>query len=192
MPQEQREQFLQNISAETSRMKLIVEQLLELAALENRRELKDPEPVNLQELIADLQGRLSPKLRSKDLSFETDIRGEVTISGEKALLTLALSNLLDNAVEFSPSGGTIHVEMNHIPEGVECIVEDSGPGVPDYACERVFERFYSLKRPESGKKSSGLGLSIVREVAQLHGGDVALENQSEGGCLARVWFAAMS
>ena len=61
------------------------------------------------------------------------------------------------------------------------IVEDNGPGVPDFARERVFERFYSLPRPDTGRKSSGLGLSIVHEIARLHGGEVTLENRDGGG-----------
>ena len=56
-------------------------------------------------------------------------------------------------------------------------IEDSGPGIPDYASVRVFERFYSLPRPDSGKKSTGLGLCFVKEVAQLHGGSVDLSNR---------------
>jgi two-component system sensor histidine kinase CreC len=65
-------------------------------------------------------------------------------------------------------------------------VTDGGPGIPGYALERVFERFYSLPRPDTGRKSSGLGLSIVREIARLHGGEVELANRSEGGARATL------
>jgi two-component system sensor histidine kinase CreC len=66
-------------------------------------------------------------------------------------------------------------------------VEDRGPGVPDYALARVFERFYSLPRPGSGKKSTGLGLALVREIAHLHGGEVTLGNRPDGGARAEFW-----
>ena len=65
-------------------------------------------------------------------------------------------------------------------------IEDSGPGVPDYALGKVFDRFYSLPRPDTGRKSSGLGLSIAREVARLHGGGLTLANRAEGGARAEL------
>jgi two-component system sensor histidine kinase CreC len=67
-------------------------------------------------------------------------------------------------------------------------VADTGPGVPDYARERVFERFYSLARPGSGQRSSGLGLPFVAEVARLHGGRAQLHNRPGGGALASLWL----
>jgi two-component system sensor histidine kinase CreC len=70
---------------------------------------------------------------------------------------------------------------------VEFAVEDGGPGVPDYALPRVFERFYSLPRPDTDRKSTGLGLSLVREIAHLHGGDASLANRPEGGAVATFW-----
>jgi len=71
---------------------------------------------------------------------------------------------------------------------VNFTVEDNGPGVPDYALPRVFERFYSLPRPGSDKKSTGLGLALVREIAHLHGGDAMLENRQTGGARAVFWM----
>jgi two-component system sensor histidine kinase CreC len=71
-------------------------------------------------------------------------------------------------------------------------VEDNGPGIPDYALPRVFERFYSLPRPGTARKSTGLGLALVREIAHLHQGDVALTNRPEGGAQATLWIPATS
>ena len=75
-------------------------------------------------------------------------------------------------------------------EAAEAIVtvEDTGSGVPDYALPRIFDRFYSLPRPDTGRKSSGLGLSIVREVARLHGGAATLDNRVGGGARAELWL----
>ena len=69
-------------------------------------------------------------------------------------------------------------------------VTDDGPGVPDYARARVFERFYSLARPATGQRSSGLGLNLVAEVARLHAGRVALDNLPTGGACAGIWLPA--
>lgn len=72
----------------------------------------------------------------------------------------------------------------HDGASVRCVITDEGAGVPDYARDRIFERFYSLPRPHTGHKSSGLGLCFVREIALLHGGSVTLENRPEGGARA--------
>jgi two-component system sensor histidine kinase CreC len=69
-------------------------------------------------------------------------------------------------------------------------VDDRGPGVPDYALPQIFDRFYSLPRPETGRKSTGLGLALVREIAHLHGGEVALANREGGGAVATLWVPA--
>jgi two-component system sensor histidine kinase CreC len=108
------------------------------------------------------------------------------VQGERFLLQRALANLLHNAVEFSPRGGEI--EVRAAIEGRHCrvTVRDHGPGIPDYALDRVFEKFYSLRRPESGRKGTGLGLSFVKEIAALHRGSVQLANHPDGGALATL------
>jgi two-component system sensor histidine kinase CreC len=89
---------------------------------------------------------------------------------------------LQNALNFSPPNGTIAVTVSSASDRreVKIMVEDEGPGIPPYALERVFERFYSLPHPTTGKKSSGLGLCFVREAAELHGGTATLENRPTG------------
>jgi two-component system sensor histidine kinase CreC len=110
----------------------------------------------------------------------------VAISGERFLLSQAVGNLVQNAVEFSPAGGAVSIGMRVGPTELAVVVEDEGPGIPVYALEKVFDRFYSLPRPDSGRKSSGLGLSIVREIARMHGGEVTLENRPGGGARAML------
>jgi two-component system sensor histidine kinase CreC len=110
----------------------------------------------------------------------------VRVRGERFLLGQAVGNLVQNAVEFSPAGAVVEVEVGTAGGLVRVGVQDCGPGVPDYALAKIFDRFYSLPRPDTGRKSSGLGLSIVREIARLHGGEVTLENRPEGGARAEL------
>jgi two-component system sensor histidine kinase CreC len=107
------------------------------------------------------------------------------VAGDPDLLEQALGNLLDNAIDFTPQGGAIALAAREDRRQVELLVTDSGSGIPDYAQDRIFERFYSLPR-ENGVKSSGLGLAFVREVARLHQGDIALRNRDEGGVMATL------
>ncbi len=80
----------------------------------------------------------------------------------------------------------MRVEITPDRDRVTVSVTDEGPGIPDYALDRIFDRFYSLGRPDTGKKSTGLGLNLVREVAKSHGGTVRVVNRPEGGALAEM------
>lgn len=186
MEPEQRQKFLANIRTESDRIQHLIDQLLQLSALEARRA---PGPVETFDLSAALLGlveRLQPSIRRRGLTVRTELPANVPITAEKFLVTLALSNLLQNAIEFSPAGGEIVVRARAERGSVLCQIEDSGPGVPDFARERIFERFYSLPRPDTGAKSTGLGLSFVQEIAHLHRGTVTVKNREQGGCVAEL------
>ncbi|WP_043585290.1 two-component system sensor histidine kinase CreC [Geminisphaera colitermitum] len=215
MPAAQRERFLGNLQRESARIQQIVDKLLQLAALESRAHLPPPSPVDLRALVREAVSATEPARVARRIALtltpapaqESPDATAFTLTGEKFLLTQALVNLLQNAIDFSPPGGAIMVTLTTapVPAGgavtraakivtqtpsprhrFSITIDDTGPGIPDYAQERVFERFYSLPRPESGAKSTGLGLSFVREVAHLHGGDITLQNRPEGGCRATL------
>ncbi|MDF7807448.1 two-component system sensor histidine kinase CreC [Pontiellaceae bacterium B12219] len=173
----QREKFLGNIRAESERLHGLVDRMLSLAAIEKRKGLEQSEAIDVQVLIDDVIDSLLPVARQKEITLQPRVSDASHISGEYFLLRQAVANLVRNAIDFSPAGGRVEVEAG----ASEIIVRDSGSGIPDYALERVFERFYSLPRREGGSKSSGLGLNFVREIARLHGGDIALKNRAEGG-----------
>ena len=111
---------------------------------------------------------------------------DASVEGDAFLLRRALTNLLDNAIDFSPDGGTVSVALAKHRRSVDITVRDSGPGIPDYAEDKVFEKFYSLARPHSRKKSTGLGLSFVKEIAELHQGRASLRNADGGGAIATL------
>jgi two-component system, OmpR family, sensor histidine kinase CreC len=186
MPLPDRRRFIANIRAEAERLRQVVEQLLRLAALEKRQGLNDPQPVDTVGLIETLCEERRWRVDQEEICFACELEGWAKPVAERFLLQQALGNLIDNAIDFSPSGGTIQLD-SHTADGLwEFQVRDHGPGVPDYALSRIFERFYSLPRPNGGARSSGLGLSFVQEVAQLHGGRIRLENHPEGGVVAHL------
>jgi len=186
MPAEQQARFITNIRTEAARIARIVDRMLELARLENRREKPDMEPVELDAMVRTVAESHEPLLAGKDVKLEIAVPERLTLSGNAFLLHQALDNLVQNAIEFSPRGGTVKVEV--IPSGdqITLSVTDQGPGIPDYALDRIFERFYSLGRPDTGRKSTGLGLNLVREVAASHGGAIRVVNRPEGGALAEL------
>ncbi|WP_269531773.1 two-component system sensor histidine kinase CreC [Chitinimonas sp. BJYL2] len=186
MPVQDQTRFLDTIRAQAERLSSIIDRLLELARLESRQALSDVEPVPLRVLCEQLLQRKSAQLAAHALDVDIDIAPALTVNGERFLLEQALSNLLDNAIDFSPAGGRIELSAENTPSHIDIRVRDHGPGVPDYAQDRVFERFYSLPRPDGRPKSTGLGLPLVHEVAALHGGEVVLGNHPDGGAVAML------
>ena len=106
------------------------------------------------------------------------------------MLQRALSNLIANALDFSPPNSEITIGSQIEGGLLKMTVRDQGAGVPEYAIAHVFEKFYSLQRPSTtngdGKKSTGLGLAFVREITHLHGGNAYLSNHAEGGAIATL------
>lgn len=184
----QRDRFLANIRGESARIEKCVERLLELSSLEARKSLEQVETIDAGTLASEAVGLLQVAFDAAKVRLELDAK-TAAIRGERVLLREALVNLLQNALDFSPTDGAVTFGVATKGGRVTFTIEDNGPGVPDYAIERVFERFYSLARPGSTRKSTGLGLALVREIAHLHGGDVLLENR-EGGARATLWVPA--
>jgi len=112
------------------------------------------------------------------------------VYGKRFLLNQAFANLLQNATGFAPVGTSIILSVTKESHQAVVAIEDSGPGLPAYARDKVFERFYSLPRPDTGAKGTVLGLSFVREIAHLHHGEITLENRPTGGCKATLTLPA--
>lgn len=191
MPVEERKKFLANIRGESARIQQIVERLLELSSLEARKALKRTELVDGAELMTDAAAVVRPACAGARVTL-TVREVAARLRGERVLLREALVNLLQNALDFSPADSEVVFSATTQDGRVTFTVEDRGPGVPDYALSRVFERFYSLPRPGSTRKSTGLGLALVREVAHLHGGEATLANRPGGGARAEFWVPGVS
>ncbi len=184
MPLAQRERFLENIRNEAARIGRIVDTMLELAALENRRMQPEMEPIDLNALLRNVVESKQPMLMQKRIDLQLKAPGELAFPGNSFLMHQALANLLQNAIDFSPENGRIELKAE-VEEGeLVLTVADEGAGIPDYAVARVFDKFYSLQRPDTGRKSTGLGLNLVREVAATHDGSVRLANRTAGGTVA--------
>jgi two-component system sensor histidine kinase CreC len=208
MPPDQQRRFAANIAHETHRMQEVVDRMMELTALESRRMLLEQQRVPLAPLLRELV--TSARAKAPGLRMELEVHDEVSVEGDPFLLRRAVGNLLDNAVDFSgprpegaPDGADILVTLERQGQQACISVRDHGPGVPAFAQDKVFDKFFSLARPASGKRSTGLGLAFVREIATLHQGSVSLGNalpQREPtlqpdwvhqGALAVLWLPAV-
>ncbi|GLT21339.1 two-component system sensor kinase [Zoogloea oryzae] len=179
---------LVQISQSAERAGHLINQLLSLARAEASYEkIYAVERVDLESLLRNMLSDFVPRARQKDIDFGLETTGEpLIIEGNPVLLGELLKNLIDNAIKYTPEGGCVTVRTLATERAI-VEVEDTGIGVPEADRERVFERFYRvLGSTESG---SGLGLPIVREIADLHRATVSLiPNPSGKGTIAQVVF----
>ncbi len=180
MPQVQRERFVGNIESESARMQQLIERLLNLALVEQRQVLEDQVEVPLAALVDEVLQAQAARIEKAGLQIERRIAADLSLFGERFLLRQAIGNLLDNALDFTPSGGVIRFSAERDGEQLQLSLFNQAEAIPDYALPRLSERFYSLPRPHSGRKSTGLGLNFVEEVVKLHGGQLLIGNV-EGG-----------
>jgi len=185
MPEADRARFIGNIVRETQRIQELVDRMMELTALESRRTLHETTAVDLHALLDEVAASARASGAARGVRVEQRAGDAASVEGDAFLLRRALANLVDNAIDFSPRDGVVTLALQRRGRSVDAIVQDQGPGIPDYAEAKVFEKFYSLARPHSNKKSTGLGLSFVKEIAELHHGRVSLKN-AEGGARATL------
>ncbi|MDO6527950.1 two-component system sensor histidine kinase CreC [Motilimonas sp. 1_MG-2023] len=178
LPPADQAHFIGNIKNESVRVEILINQLLALAALENQQGLNNIVAVDLGQLALAVVERLDLSLKEKQLTV--NIQGTGSVEGDAFLLGQAIENLMTNAIDFSPVGAEISLTIGAKSDHIFLKVADQGPGLPDYALARVFERFYSLPRPHTGKKSSGLGLSFVQQICYLHQAKCSLKNGEQG------------
>ena len=135
-----------------------------------------------------LRGAAAPWVIGADQvgPLRLDAPVDAHVEGDAFLLCRVVDNLIDNAIDFAPAGSEVLITLSCDPRRARIGVRDHGPGIPDYARDKVFEKFYSLARPHSRKKSTGLGLAFVKEIAALHHGRIELGNAPGHGALATL------
>jgi two-component system sensor histidine kinase CreC len=186
LPEDARVRFVGNVEEQARRAQDLVERMLELSGLERKRALPQNEIVTLAEIADAVRDEMSPLATQRNVELFIDIDPDFTVVGDRFLLQRALANLVLNAIAFSPREATVTVDAHEVRGRVEQTLRDHGSGLPPFAEERVFEKFFSLPRPDTGRKGTGLGLAFVREVAMLHGGAAKLTNHPDGGAIATL------
>ena len=171
-----REHALENLTTSIDRATRLVDQLLTLSRLESFDGLEELEPISWSRLLMQVIGEQDAAAHARGIALRFEQQGEpLAIQGQPLLLSLMLRNLIDNAVRYSPRGSTVTVWLDK--QGIR--VEDQGPGIDDAHLARLGERFY--RPPGQQQTGSGLGVSIVQRIAQLHGLQVSYRNRQQGG-----------
>ena len=177
--QDKKTHFLNNIEVDIDRASKLLDELLEIAKLETKSSLNNLETPSLKELISETQQSLNSQIEKNNINLEVKLDSpELTVRGDRKLIQRMLNNLILNAIQFSPSEGKVLIEAVEKNNKLQMFIRDQGKGIPDYAKEKIYDRFFSLERP-SGEKSSGLGLAFVKEAITLHGGVIQLEPSTQ-------------
>jgi two-component system sensor histidine kinase ChvG len=186
--EEERSHLVQQIQDELKRLNRLITDVSNASRLDAELARKEMRAIDvttmLRNVVTIFRDILGDDSRRVVLAVGREpFEGAFSIIGDEGRLGQVLTNLLDNAVSFSPEGGTVTVRVRSAAPFVEILVEDEGPGIPEDRREIIFDRFYS-DRPAtdaSRGKNSGLGLSISREIVHAHGGEIVAENRREQG-----------
>lgn len=187
MPLKDRKCFMENILAETRRSERLINRLLELAAIEGQASLEKTEELDFREIVLRALDQARPLAEVAAVSLEySPAAVPIPVRGDAFILRAAVTNLLENAIDFSPPGSAVELTLESREGFAALTIRDHGCGIPDYAREKVFERFYSLRHHALKRKGTGLGLTLVRETAELHGGTITLQPGTGGGTVATL------
>ncbi len=173
-------EVIARILAQVDRMTALVNELLDLSRIEAGAIQLTLAPVPVREAAAEAAAMLEPRAGAEGKALTIDVADDALAAADRQALVRMLANLLDNAVKYSPPGGTVRLSARREGDTVEIAVEDEGPGIAPEHLPRVFERFYKGD-PARASEGVGLGLAIVKHLARAHGGSVHAENRAEGG-----------
>ena len=168
--------FAERIGREAERLDVLVRDLLDLSRVE--RGTLDVEPVDLVGLAKEMVGGYGDLAEERRIKLHSELRPQLSMRGDRAQLGLLLSNLLDNALRYTPARGTVCVRLDGAESRAVIQVSDTGQGIPAGELSRVFERFYRVDKARARQTGgTGLGLAIVRHVAEAHGGTVRVDSE---------------
>jgi two-component system sensor histidine kinase QseC len=177
-------ELMGNLLRSNDRAARLVGQLLQLMRSDAVPDNALPVMLSLDALVQDRLAMIEGLASARGIELELVCEDNVPVLGERESLVSMIDNLVNNAIKYSPAGGTVMVHVAHEGPHALLTVSDQGPGIPAALRERVFDRFF--RNPDQTQSGSGLGLAIVKSVVDRHGGEVTLGETAEGGLLATV------
>jgi two-component system sensor histidine kinase SenX3 len=184
--------FAAQLKKETERLSHLITDLLDLTRLESQEGVENPVSVDVRSVLMTVLARMRRVARKKNITLQWKRFGraaQYTVHGDETLLTSMFTNLVENAVKYTPPGGRVEVTGGF--EGSEIVirVSDTGIGIPEGSLPRIFERFYRVDKARSKETGgTGLGLSIVKHIAENHGGRVTVESRLGEGSTFTVYL----
>jgi two-component system, OmpR family, sensor kinase len=178
MPQEQRRQFIDTALQNAKHLDKLSASLLDFARLDSDDVPLDKTPTPIGELLDDVAARFAPTAQQRGVELVCEYPATLPlIKVDNGLIERAIANLVDNALRYTPAGGTIRLGAEDSKRWLMISVCDTGPGIGAEDLPHLFEKFYQGSRQREGRGHAGLGLAIVKRVAELHGGNVSAQNR---------------
>ena len=182
-------QSLEIVSREARQMSSLIDKLLTLARSDAGKEQWNFTEVDLSKLTTNLSTDVEVLCQEKGLSFQLGHTQDLVVKGDEARLRELFMNLLDNAIRYTPSPGTVSLSLRREGQMAVVAITDTGIGIPAEDIPSIFERFYRVDKSRSrAEGGSGLGLAICRHIAEAHGGKIEVESQVGAGSTFSVWF----
>jgi len=176
---------LRKISAETDSMQNLVQELHELSMIESGRALMRLVETPLSAIVLDAIGRMTAQIDKKKINIVNSVSDDIRVLADPDQTRRVLTNLISNAVKFTPSGGSLTFNAKERDGLITVRVSDTGTGIPVHERKRVFERFYQIDNARTNVHGgTGLGLSIARHIVEAQGGTIWVESaEPQGACL---------
>ncbi|MFC4597851.1 HAMP domain-containing sensor histidine kinase [Cohnella hongkongensis] len=183
---ETRKHYQNIIETESKRLSRMSDNLLKLTSLESRQHPFDRKAYRLDRQLRHLILSCEPLWREKNVEMDVDLP-ECAVTADEDLLSQVWVNLLHNGIKFAPEGGTIGVRLSKLNDRIRVLITDNGPGISEAALPHIFERFYKEDKARTrAGGGSGLGLSIVKKIVDMHGGTVFASNRRPTGAAFTV------
>lgn len=176
----EREQYVNKILFNTRRLSKLVHNILLLSKVDNQAILSNQTTFRLDEQIRQTIVLLEPAWDTKDLEFDVDM-DKIIYTSNEGMLSHVWSNLLGNAIKFSPQSGTIRLVLRQLPQQIQFVIQDQGPGISEAVQRHMFDKFYQGDSSHK-EEGNGLGLALVKQIVTTYHGEIHAENIPEGGC----------
>lgn len=179
-------ELFRTITVETLRLESMIDEILELSVISSGNLVIDKELFHLRPMLEELIERASPRAQQKGITLGLLVDPALRIAGDRTRLARAVGNLLDNALKFTGGGGQVVVSARRCEDETAIEVTDSGEGIAPEALPRVFERFYRADRARTRTGGTGIGLAIVKYIAEAHGGVAEAHSEEGRGSTFRI------
>ncbi|GAA0326267.1 ATP-binding protein [Oceanobacillus sp. FSL W7-1293] len=183
------EEFIEIIYKESHRLQLLIEDLLELSRLEREGFQLEKEDFNVKQMIDAVLPTLEKKAEKKELHFKATVSSDISVNADAEKLKQVIINLVDNAINYTPAGGTVNLNVSEEKGQVHFSITDTGIGIEQKAISRIFERFYRVDKDRSRNTGgTGLGLAIVKHIIEVHQGEIVVESEVNEGTAVHVYI----
>lgn len=180
VPIEMYREFISDISTEIDRENKIIEDLLSLVKMDKATQALNIEKVNVNQMLESILKRIAPIAQKDNIDVTLESHREVVADLDEVKMTLAITNIVENAIKYNYSGGWVHVTLDANHRSCIITISDSGAGIPEESIGQIFERFYRVDKARSREiGGTGLGLAITKSIIDLHHGEIVVESSSE-------------